>query len=117
MFVLNQEETDNLRSQIGTSKWVGTRYPPMAFTEQGVAMLSSVLNSPVAIEVNIQIIRVFIRIREMFIDGLELRLEIERIKKKLSSQTKNIEIIFSYLDQLTDRGGNPENRPRIGYRK
>lgn len=59
MFELTKKEFENLRSQSGTSSWGGTRYMPMAFTEQGVAMLSSVLNSPTAIEVNIQIIRVF----------------------------------------------------------
>jgi hypothetical protein len=57
MFELSKEEFDNLRNQIGTSSWGGTRYAPMAFTEQGVAMLSSVLNSDRAIKVNIQIVR------------------------------------------------------------
>src|SRR5579872_1175806 len=67
MFELTKEEFENLRSQIGTSSWGGVRYMPMAFTEQGVAMLSSVLNSARAIKVNIQIIRVFTRMREMLL--------------------------------------------------
>ena len=64
--------------------------PPNVFTEQGVAMLSSVLNSETAIEVNIQIIRTFTRIRQMLSEHTELRLEVEKIKKKLDNQDKNI---------------------------
>src|SRR5689334_4766129 len=64
MFVLTDEELGNLRYQFGTSSWGGNRYPPMAFTEQGVAMLSSVLSSERAVMVNIHIIRVFTRMRE-----------------------------------------------------
>ncbi|SEG05561.1 ORF6N domain-containing protein [Flavobacterium urumqiense] len=95
MFELSQQEFDNLRSQFGTSNWGGTRYVPMAFTEQGVAMLSSVLNSSTAIKVNIQIIRVFTKIREMLTDTLSMKLEIEEIKKKLSNHTKNIELVLT----------------------
>src|SRR5690606_42022087 len=62
MFELSLDEFENLRNHFGTSKWGGTRYTPMVFTEQGVAMLSSVLNSPTAIKVNIQIIRVLTKI-------------------------------------------------------
>jgi hypothetical protein len=116
MFELNQQEFDNLRSQFGTSNWGGTRYVPMAFTEQGVAMLSSVLNSPTAIKVNIQIIRVFTKIREMLTDTLSMKLEIEEIKKKLSNHTKNIELVFNYLDELIDKKENTESRKKIGYK-
>ncbi|PVX45026.1 ORF6N domain-containing protein [Flavobacterium sp. 103] len=116
MFELNQQEFDNLRSQFGTSNWGGTRYLPMAFTEQGVAMLSSVLNSPTAIKVNIQIIRVFTRIREMLTDSLSMKLEIEEIKKKLSNHSKNIELVFNYLDELIDKKENNEPRKKIGYK-
>src|ERR1035437_5213243 len=64
MFVLDDQEVTNLRCQFGTSSsWGGTRYAPMAFTEQGVAMLSSVLNSPRAIQVNITVMRAFVRLR------------------------------------------------------
>ncbi|MCK4665731.1 ORF6N domain-containing protein, partial [Candidatus Dependentiae bacterium] len=65
MFKLTTDEFKNLRSQFGTSRWGGTRYPPFAFTEQGVAMLSSILQSSKAIKVNIRIIRVFIELREL----------------------------------------------------
>ena len=67
---------------------MGLRKPPYAFTEQGVAMLSSVLNSDTAIDVNIQIIRVFTRVRQMLLENTEIRLEVEKIKKKLDNQDK-----------------------------
>lgn len=116
MFELSQQEFDNLRSQFGTSSWGGSRYIPMAFTEQGVAMLSSVLNSPTAIKVNIQIIRVFTKIREMLTDTLSMKLEIEEIKKKLSNHTQNIELVFNYLDELIDKKEKTEPRKKIGYK-
>jgi ORF6N domain len=80
MFELTKHEFDNLRSQIVTSSWGGTRYSPMAFTEQGVAMLSSVLKSKRAINVNIQIMRVFTRLRQAILDNADLRKELEDLK-------------------------------------
>ena len=115
MFELNQQEFENLRSQFGTSNWGGTRYSPMAFTEQGVAMLSSVLNSPTAIRVSIQIIRVFTKMRELLIDTLNIKLEIEEIKKKLTNDSKNIELVFNYLDELIDKKETEEPRKKIGF--
>ena len=115
MFEMDKEEFDNLRSQFDTSKWGGTRKPPKAFTEQGVAMLSGVLNSDRAIAVNIQIIRVFTKIREVLTDTLNLKLEIEEIKKKLSNHSKNIELVFSYLDELIEKKETP--RTQIGFKK
>jgi DNA-binding transcriptional regulator GbsR (MarR family) len=96
---------------------MGLRYAPFCFTEQGVAMLSSVLNSPTAIKVNIQIIRVFTRMRQMPTDTRDLRLEIEEIKKKVENQNKNIEVVFSYLDELLKKQETPQQRPKIGYKK
>nr|WP_068889676.1 ORF6N domain-containing protein [Pedobacter panaciterrae] len=118
MFELTPEEQKILRCQIGTLKQgEHLKYAPMVFTEQGVAMLSSVLNSPRAINVNIQIIRLFTRLRKMFIDNTELRLEIEKIKSKLDNQDKNMEIIFRYLDELLDKQEQPKTpRTRIGYK-
>ena len=116
MFELNQQEFENLRSQFGTSSWGGTRYTPLAFTEQGVAMLSSVLNSATSIKVNIQVIRVFTKIREMLSDTLGMKLEIEEIKKKLTNHSKNIELVFNYLDELIDKKENTEPRKKIGYK-
>jgi hypothetical protein len=103
MFQLTKEEFDNLIFQIGTSSWGGRRKQPYAFTEQGVAMLSGILNSERAITVNIQIMRVFTRVREILMDNLSVRIEIEEIKKKLENQDKNIELVFSYLDELIEK--------------
>ncbi len=117
MFELNKEEFADLRSQSVTSSWGGARYAPMAFTEQGVAMLSSVLNSKKAIKVNIQIMRVFTSIREMLTDNLSLRLEIEEIKQKLANQDHNIELVFTYLDELIDKQTNKKPIRRVGFRR
>ncbi len=116
MFELNEVEAEILRSQIGTSSWGGTRYVPMAFTEQGVAMLSSVVNSAEAIRVNIQIIRVFTKIRQFFTENLTTKLEIEAIKKKIQNHDKNIELVFSYLDELMDKKEVVQERVRIGFK-
>jgi hypothetical protein len=88
----------------------------MAFTEQGVAMLSSVLSSPTAIKVNIQIIRVFAKIRALYVDTLDLKLEIEAIKKKLSHQSQNIELVFNYLEELMDKKDDKTPRKTIGFK-
>ncbi len=89
---------------------------PLAFTEQGVTMLSCILNSEHAIHINIQIIRVFTRIRQMLLDNSALRLEIEKIKSKLDKHDKNIQIVFHYLDELMSQKAVPAPRKRIGYK-
>ena len=117
MFELTPEEYYNSRSQNGTLKQgENVKYSPMVFTEQGVAMLSSVLNSSRAIKVNIQIIRIFTRIRQMLMDNTELRLEIENIKSKLDNQDKNMEVVFQYLDELIEQKAVPKPRKRIGFK-
>jgi len=116
MFELTENEFTILRSQIVTSSWGGIRYLPMVFTEQGVAMLSSVLNSKKAIAVNIQIMRIFTRVRQMLSDTLSLKLEIEEIKQKVQNQDKNIELVFSYLDELITKQDEQPPRKRIGYK-
>ena len=118
MFEVTKIEYNSLRSQFGSLKrGEHIKYLPYAFTEQGVAMLSSVLNSKQAIQVNIQIMRVFTRIRQMLTDNTELRLEVEQIKHKLTNHDKNIELVFQYLDELLDKKAIP-NQPRkqIGYK-
>ena len=118
MFELTKEENENLRSQFGTLKQgAHFKYPPFVFTEHGILMLSSVLNSPRAIAVNIKIIRVFTKIREMLTDNLNIKLEIEDIKKKLSNHSKNIELVFNYLDELIEKKENPKTRTKIAYKK
>ena len=119
MFEMTDIELQNWRSQFGTSNSdkMGLRYAPMVFTEQGVAMLSSVLNSDSAIAVNIKIIRIFTKMRYLLSDNLNLRLEVEEIKKKLHNHDKNIELVFSYLDELIDKKENQAERNKIGYKK
>ncbi len=97
MFDLTKEEWSDLRCQFGTSSWGGVRYMPMAFTEQGVAMLSSVLKSKRAIYVNIQIIRVFTRFRQAILDNADLRKELEDLKQ---ISEERFRIVFETLDQL-----------------
>ncbi len=97
MFELTKQEFQNLRSQLVTSSWGGTRYPPMAFTEQGVAMLSSVLRSDRAIQVNVQIMRTFNKMREMIAGHEELRKRIEDLEKKYDEQ---FEIVFEAIKEL-----------------
>ncbi len=116
MFRLGVNEFESLMSQFATSKRGGRRKLPYVFTEHGVLMLSSVLNSKQAIQVNIQVMRIFTRIRQMFMDNTELRLEIEKIKTKLDNQDKNMEIVFRYLDELIDKKDNPPPRRAIGFK-
>jgi len=116
MFQLSKEVFDILKFQFGISSWGGTRSIPFAFTEQGVAMLSGILNSDRAIRVNIQIMRIFTKIRQMITDNLTIKLEIEEIKKRLQNQDKNIELVFSYLDELLEKQENPPPRKEVGYK-
>ncbi|SEL94013.1 ORF6N domain-containing protein [Parapedobacter koreensis] len=120
MFELSDGEYHVLRSQIGTLKQGGhSKYPPMAFTEQGVAMLSSVLNSTQAIAVNIQIMRIFTKIRQILMDNTDIRLEIEKIKRSLDNHDKNIGLVFQYLDELNDKIARPPllpDRERVGFK-
>ena len=116
MFQLTKKEFDNLLFQSGISRWGGTRSLPHAFTEQGVAMLSGILNSDRAIQVNIQIMRIFTKLREMLVENLSLRIEVEAIKKKLINQDKSIELVFSYFDELIIKQENPQPRKHIGFK-
>ena len=119
--MLASKEWQNLRSQFGTSSWGGVRYFPYAFTEQGVSMLSSVLNSETAVQVNIQIIRVFTRMRELLSTHKDILLKLEQLEKKLmksdermDKHEKEIQLIFTALKQLL----NPAipQRRRVGFR-
>ena len=79
-------------------------------------MLSGVLSSDRAIQVNIQIMRIFTKFREMLVESLSLRVEVETIKKKLENQDKSIELVFSYLDELIEKHENPQPRKKIGFK-
>ena len=118
MFELLPEEWESLRTQFATLKTgrgEHSKYLPFAFTEQGVAMLSNVLNSKTAIRVNIQIIRVFTRIRETLLTHKDILLQLEKIERKLTRHDEDIILIFKYLKQLL----NPPQTPRrkIGFRR
>ncbi|MEN9910017.1 MAG: hypothetical protein RLZZ540_3176 [Bacteroidota bacterium] len=119
MFELSKEEFQNWRSQFVTSNSdkMGLRHVPMAFTEHGILMLSSVLNSEKAIQTNIQIMRIFTKVRQMLLDTTEMKLDIVQIQKKLENQGKNIELVFSYLDELTEKKEEEKPRTKIGYKK
>ncbi|MDQ6528577.1 ORF6N domain-containing protein [Flavobacterium sp. LHD-85] len=119
MFELDKSEFENWRSQFVTSNSdkIGLRYAPMAFTEHGVMMLSSVLKSDKAIQTNIQIMRIFTKVRQMLLDTTEIKVDIMQIQKKLENHDKNIELVFSYLDELTEKKENESERVKIGYKK
>jgi len=97
MFTLSVKEFENLRSQTGTSSWGGSRYRPMAFSEQGVAMLSSILTSKTAIEVNISIIRVFTKLRQHALTHKEILIQLARLEREVKGNSKDIENIFIVL--------------------
>lgn len=115
MFQLQDGETDRLRSQIVTSKEGrgGRRYNPYAFTEQGVAMLSSVLHSRQAVEVNIAIMRTFVHLRKIMADNALLRRRIEALEKKDSRQDEQIQRIFDILKAMVAEDVKPKKQ--IGY--
>jgi phage regulator Rha-like protein len=102
MFEMTKEELVNWRYQFGTSNTdkMGLRYPPFCFTEHGVLMLASVLNSDRAIQINIQIVKVFTKMREMLLAHKDILLKIEQMQQKLAEHDNNILLIFEYLKQL-----------------
>ncbi len=111
MFQLNDEEWTNLKCQIGTSSWGGSRVAPYAFTEQGVAMLSSVLRSPRAVHVNIAIMRAFVRLREMLLTNADLARKLAALEAKYDSQFKTV---FDAIRQLMAPPPAPP-KPEIGF--
>jgi hypothetical protein len=115
MFRLTKKEFENLKSQIATSSWGGRRKLPLAFTEQGVSMLSGVLNSETAIRVHIQIIRVFGRMRELLLTHKDILLQLEKIERKLAGHDDDITLIFQYLKQLLSPPQPP--RRKIGFKR
>ena len=102
MFQLTADEAENLRSQIVISSWGGRRYLPFVFTEQGVAMLSSVLKSDRAIHVNIAIMRAFVNLREVLATHKELALRLEELEKKFRKHDSRIREVFQALRALLD---------------
>jgi hypothetical protein len=117
MFQLSESEFEILKSQIATSSWGGSRRLPYAFTEHGVLQLSNVLKSERATQMSIKIIEVFVSLRDFLTDNLNLKMEVDMIKKKLINHDKNIELVFTYLDELMDKQENKIERTKIGYKK
>ena len=120
LFQLNREEFNDLKSQFATSSWGGRRTPPLAFTDYGVLMLSSVLKSDRAIKVNIQIIRIFAKMRKMLLDHKDVVLQLERMQNKLAEHDNNILLIFEYIKQLEQEKQyniEQQDREKIGYKR
>jgi hypothetical protein len=117
MFQLTNEEWKSLRSQIAISKKGkgGRRYAPFVFTEHGVLMLSSVLTSERAIQVNIQIMRIYTKLRSMLLTHKDILLKLEKLEMKTSKHDENFKIVFDYLKELL----NPKTEPlrKIGFKR
>jgi hypothetical protein len=117
MFELTKTEFENLRSQISTSKRGGTRYLPFAFTEQGVAMLASILNSDKAIEVNISIMRAFVFIRQYALSHKELSEKLNDLEKKYNKQFADVYEALNYLIGKEQQIEKQSERKKIGYKR
>ncbi len=115
MFELTKEEFESLRSHFVTSKRGGLRYMPFAFTEQGVAMLSSVLRSKKAIRVNILIIRAFVLFRQHLSDCKNLQVQVEKIEKEMRIRFSDINQALILLFEKNDQESRQKQRKRIGY--
>jgi hypothetical protein len=120
MFQLTKKEFDDLIFQFGISSWGGRRKLPYVFTEQGVAMLSGVLHSDRAIKVNIQIMRVFTRMRELLETHKEILNKLDYLERKEIEHDEKIVLIFEYLRQLENskkQEQDQKNRKRVGYKR
>jgi phage regulator Rha-like protein len=115
MFVLKNQEVRNLRSQIATLKGKGkhSKYLPMAFTEQGIAMLSSVLHSKRAIEVNIAIMRAFVKMREVLATNKEFAEKLKIIEEQLAEHNEQFQLVFDAIKQLIKEDEKPKKK--IGF--
>ena len=113
MFQLTQEEFNNLKCHFGTSSWGGTRKLPYAFTENGVAMLSSVLISKTAVGVNIQIMRTFTKIREFLLTHRELAQKLSQLERKYERHDEQIHTIFDQIREFMTFKEKPKKR--IGF--
>ncbi len=113
MFVLTDDEIEILRCQFGTSSWGGLRYLPSAFTEQGVAMLSSVLRSPRAVQVNIMIMRAFVKMRELIASHKDLAARLDELEKKYDHQ---FNYVFEAIRELIIPP-EPKKKGEFGFKK
>ena len=117
MFELTENEIQNLRSQFVTSSWGGQRHKPFAFTEQGIAMLSSVLKSKKAIHMNISIMRAFVLIRQWALNHQELSEKITALEQQYGQKFKDIEQVLNYLIQKDQKTIQQAGRKQVGYKK
>lgn len=117
MFELTEEEWFNLRSQFASSSWGGSRYPPFAFTEQGVAMLSGLLNSDLAIQMNIAIMRAFVMIRQWALTYQELSDKLSDLEKLHNQKFNDIDQVLKYLLQKDHSNTQQATREQVGYKK
>ena len=115
MFELTQEEWNNLRSQFATSSWGGKRYPPFAFTEQGIAMISGLLNSEIAIEINISIMRAFVIMRQWSLNHQELSEKLNALEQQYGQKLKDIEQVLNYLINKDNLKTQQVARKPIGF--
>ena len=119
MFQLTQVEFENLRSQIVTSSWGGPRYSPFAFNEQGVAMLSGIINSPKAIAMNIAIMRAFVHIRKVYVENKKIAEQLEKLELKLGEHDVQLNGIYQAIENLLDDKVGKQSAAatkRIGFR-
>jgi hypothetical protein len=116
MFQLIEDEFSNLRSQIVTSSWGGKRYMPFAFTEQGVSMLSSVLKSKKAVQVNISIMRVFVAVKQLILGNTELSIKLEELETKYNKQFSDVYEALNYLMDIKKADNKVKKRTKIGYK-
>ena len=115
MFGLSEQEFADLKSQNATSSWGGRRKLPNAFTEHGVLMLSSVLSSQQSIQVNIQIMRIYTRIREMLLAHKDVFIRVEQVEQQLMKHDQKIELLFTYLSKFIEKKDTP--RTEIGFKQ
>jgi hypothetical protein len=115
MFQLTETEWENSISHFATSSWGGRRKMPFAFTEHGVLMLSSVLSSERAIQVNIQIVRIYTKLKGMLRDHKDILLKLEELERKVGRHDENFQVVFNYLNELL----NPQTEPmrKIGFKR
>jgi len=114
MFMVSQKEFENLMFQYGTSRWGGTRKLPKVFTEQGIAMLSSVLRSDRAIQVNIAIIRAFVRMREILATHKELALRLDKLEQRMDKKDQESIAVFEAIRKLMAPPPDPIKH-KIGF--
>lgn len=123
MFELTAEEFKNLRSQFGISSWGGSRYPPMAFTEQGVGMLSGVINSGKAIQMHIAIVRAFVAIRQASLQNKQFAEKLKSLEERIGGHDTQLHLIYETIENMLDKKAeeiseaeNWKNRRRIGFK-